>query len=335
MKIIDKTPLVNEKGELGIPQRLQGMLQFGFGWPVELQTQKTIISYFDRQLEKGYTLIRNYMLGKSGIMVPIILLGPTGIYVIQIANLRGRYEIKGDAWNVESGEGYKPAPVNLIQQTMRMARAVKVFIERQGTKIPVEIEPVLIAGDPGLHIESVRPAIKVMMIDGIKSFVSNLATGQPVISSESVYELTERIVEPRPPKKASPAPVPAPAPKPPSSSQEEPQPPQEVSRARAIFDASQDVKPFNPSDFDFAMDEESNFEITPAASNAHRPGSSVPGNVVESSPAQPLPRATAKPRTRRILGMTPIQLAVIAVLALALVCIVVGFAAYYFAFVRL
>jgi hypothetical protein len=33
--------------------------------------------------------------------------------------------------------------------------------------------------------------------------------------------------------------------------------------------------------------------------------------------------------------MTPIQLAVIAVLALALVCIVVGFAAYYFAFVRL
>src|SRR5512133_409578 len=189
MKIIDKTPLLDEKGELGLLQRLQGMLQFGLRWPVELQTQKTIITYFDRQLEKGYTLIRNYTLGKSGIMIPIILLGPTGIYVIQIANLRGRYEVKGDSWNVESGEGYQPAPINLIQQTLRMARALRVFIERQGTKVPLDIEPVLIAGDPGLHIESVRPAIKVLMIDGIKSFVTNLATGQPVLSSESVYEL--------------------------------------------------------------------------------------------------------------------------------------------------
>jgi hypothetical protein len=40
MKIIDKTPLLNEKGELGIAQRLQGMLQFGFNWPNELQAQR-------------------------------------------------------------------------------------------------------------------------------------------------------------------------------------------------------------------------------------------------------------------------------------------------------
>lgn len=311
MKIIDKTPLLDEKGELGIIPRIQGMLQYGFRWPVELQTQKTIISYFDRQLEKGYTLIRNYTLGKSGIMVPMILLGPTGIYVIQIANLRGRYEVKGDQWNVESGEGYKPAPVNLVQQTMRMARAVRVFIERQGTKVPVEIEPVLIAGDPGLHIESVRPAIKVMMIDGIKAFVSNMATARPVISSESVYELTERLINPRPPKpKESPRLVPTAAPEPRASWEEESQSPQEVSRARAIFDASQDAKPFNPSDFDFAIDEEPNFDIPPSASNAS----------VESSPAQPLPRPNVKPRARRILGMTPGQLAFIAVLAIAFLC---------------
>src|SRR6266496_1569032 len=323
MKIIDKTPLLDEKGELGIVPRVQGMFQYGLRWPVELQTQKTIISYFDRQLEKGYTLIRNYTLGKSGITVPIILLGPTGIYVIQIANLRGRYEVKGDQWNAESGESYKPAPLNLIQQTMRMAKALRVFIERQGTKVPVEIEPVLIAGDPGLHIESVRPAIKVMMIDGIKSFVSNLATAHPVMSSENVYELTERIINPHPPKpKVKPAPVPAPSPEPRASWQDERQSPQEVSRARAIFDAAQDAKPFNPSDFDFAMDEEPNFEITPASSNAS----------VESSPAQPLPSPNSKPRARRILGMTPFQLAVIAALVLALVCIVAGFAYYYFAF---
>src|SRR5215211_8077044 len=119
MKIIDKTPFLNDKGELGISQRIQGVLKYGFNWPNELQAQKAIITYFDRQLEKGYTLIRNYTLGQSGIMVPIILLGPTGVYVIQITYLRGRYKVMGDTWNVEAGDTFKPAPINLIQSTIR------------------------------------------------------------------------------------------------------------------------------------------------------------------------------------------------------------------------
>jgi hypothetical protein len=315
MKIIDKTPLLNEKGDLGIVQRVQGMLQFGFNWPNELQAQKAIIAFFDRQLEKGYTLIRNYTLGQSGIMIPIILLGPTGIYVIHVTYLRGRYEVRGDAWNEASGDGYKPAAVNLIQRTMRMAKALKAFIERQGVKVPVNIEPVLIAGDPGLHIESVRPAIKVMMIDGIKSFVSNLATGRPILSNEQVFEFSERILNPRLPKREAAA-----RPSVPKSGiglEQEPSP-QEVSRARAIFNASEEAKPFNPADFDFAMDDnEPSIEVTPSAPS-----------VRESSPAQPLPRL--KPRPKRTLGMTRNQLAILAALGLAFLCIVAGFAYYVF-----
>jgi len=310
MKIIDKTPLLDEKGELGLVQRVQGMLQFGFNWPNELQAQKAIITFFDRQLEKGYTLIRNLTLGQSGIMVPMILLGPAGIYVIQVTYLRGRYEVRGDTWNVEAGDKYKPAPINLIQRTIRMANAVKVFIERQGVNIPIGIDPVLIAADPGLHIDSVRPAIKVMMIDGIKSFVSGLATGRPALSAEAVFEFTERILNPHPPKSERKEPV-----APPAAWEQETSPP-EVSRARAIFDASGEAKPFNPADFDFAMEEGQSFtESMPDQSGAR---------LTESNAAQPLPRPN--PRGNRILGMTPLQLAVIAALGLALLCILAGFA---------
>ena len=312
MKIIDKTPLLDEKGNLGLIPRIQGMLQFGFNWPNQLEAQKAIITYFDRQLEKGYTLIRNYTLGQSGIMVPIILLGPTGIYVIHIAFERGRYEVKGDTWNVASGETYKPAPVNLIQRTMRMANAVKAFIERQGVKVPIPIEPVLIAGDPGMHIESVRPAIKVMMIDGIKSFVTNLATGRPVIGADMIYELTERIVNPRAPKKETSAPA---APRLPADEYEPPYQP-EASRARAIFDAAEEAKPFNPSDFDFEMGDEASVDAA-----TESPSMSA---EQESSPAQPLPRSTR--RGRRVLGMTPVQLGIIAALGVAFLCLMVVFA---------
>lgn len=307
MKLIDKTPFLDEKGELGIKQRLQGMVQFGFNWPNELQAQRAIIHFFDRQLERGYTLIRNMTLGQSGITIPMILLGPAGIFAINVTHLRGRYEAKGGSWNVQSGDGYKPADVNLIQVTARMARALQVFIERQGVNMPVAVEPVLIAAEPGLHIESVGAAVKVMMIDGIKSFVSGLASGPPVLSPEAVHEYTERIVNPRSQKKAS---VTAPAP-PPRTGLEQDQPSEEtVSRARAIFDASENLKPFDPADFEFAMTDEE-----PSAEG------------LSSSPeASDATASVQHSKSRRVLGMTPLQLAVIIGLAAALVCILAAFA---------
>ncbi|MGE5373576.1 MAG: nuclease-related domain-containing protein [Bacteroidota bacterium] len=316
MKIIDKTPLLNEKGELGFIQRFQGMMEYGYNWPNELQAQKAIITYFDRQLEKGYTLIHNYTLGKSGITVPIILLGPSGIHVIHVAYLKGRYEARGEAWNVATGDGFKPAPDNLVQKTQRMARAVRAFIERQGVKVPVEVEPVLIGGDPGLHIEAVEPAIRVLMIDGVKSFVSKLATAQPVLRAESVYEFSERLLNPHMPRKA-PAGVPRAAEPAALLAQQDPV----VMRAQAIFKASEEVRPFDPTDFDFAMDDEPSFEVIPPAA---APASPSPLPVVEPAPP-------SKPARKRTLGMTPLQLAIVIGLALVLLCIIAGFATYFFA----
>ena len=310
MKIIDKTPLLNEKGELGPVQRVQGMFQFGFNWPNELQAQSAIVKFFDRQLEKGYTLIRNVTLGASGIMVPIILLGPAGIFVIDIAYMRGRYEAKGNSWNEASGNQYKPASINLIQRTARMGRAVKAFIERQGIKLPVKIEPVLIAGDPGLHIELVRPAIRVMMIDGVKSFVSGLVTSSPVLSVQAAHDFADHIVNPRPPRKES-AMASTPSLEPQQPVDEAAQ--KEVSRARAIFNAAEAAKPFDPADFDFSMMDES----AEMESNADSPASEQPTKKVPTPPT-------------RILGMTPVQIIVVLFLLLLLVGLLAAFAYLYF-----
>ena len=307
MKIIDKTPLVNEKGELTPAQRVQGMMKYGFNWPNELQAQKAIMTFLDRQLEKGYTLIRNMTLGASGITVPMILLGPAGIYVINVTFLRGRYEAKGSSWNEESGTGFKPASTNLIQQTARMANAVRAWIERQGVKLPVQIEPVLIAANPGLHVESVKPDVRVLMIDGIKSFVTGLPAVGRVLSAEAVHDYTERITNPRPVRKEI-------APAHPAWEEEKTQPPlgQQPSRARAIFDASEEAEPFNPADFDFAMiDEETALDDLAAA-----PSSS---NTSETP-------ATRASQSKRTLGMTSSQLAVVAALGVALLVIAAVFA---------
>jgi nuclease-like protein len=247
-------------------------------------------------------------------MIPMILLGPTGIYVIEVSYLRGRYEAKGDSWNVESGDQYKPAPVNLIQRTQRMARALQVYIERQGVKVPAPIESVLIAGDPGLHIESVRPAIKVMMIDGIKTFVNGLATGRPVMSNEQAHDFADRIVTPRLKKDEAVAPAPEPEPEPRAAWEqwyEEPVQQQEDPRTRGLMNAAAEAKTVHPENLDFAFAEDDDMSAE-----------SIPP-VKRASPAGAA--QTNKPQ-QLMFGMTPVQLAVIGALALALICILAVFA---------
>jgi hypothetical protein len=317
MKIVDKTPLVDESGKLGFVQRVQGILQFGLNWQVELQVQNVIVTFFDRNLDKGYTLLRNVTLGQSGIMIPITLVGPAGIFVINLVYARGNYEASGDSWNVESGNQYKPARVNLIQETARMARALQSFIERQGIKLPVAIEPVLVAGDPGVHLVSTKPAIRVILIDGIKSFVAGLGKSGPVLNALTVNEFVDRILEPRQARKTV-SPASASRAIPPAR-EEQPQPtppasPQNVSRARAIFDASEEAKPFNPSDFDFATDD------------GEQPDLQALQNIAAQKPVVEKQVATSSSPRRRILGMTTIQLAILVALGLCFICVlVIGF----------
>ncbi|MEB2334374.1 MAG: hypothetical protein OZ914_08695 [Anaerolineaceae bacterium] len=311
MKILDQTPLVDEKGELGFSQRLQGILQFGLNWPVELKAQQVIINYLDRNFEKGYTLIRNQALGQSGIIIPIILIGTAGIFAINITHLRGRYEAAGDQWNVESKNEYKPAHPNLIQETATMARALTVFIERQGYKLPTPVEPTLIAAEPGLYIQSSQPAIKVLMSDGIRTFVTGLKSSAPVLRADIVLDLADRIVNPRQARAQSAAKAMAPTLPPAASFQQidrnvEPQA-QAVSRARAIFAAADDVKPFDASNFEFALEEDE------AAAQA------AADRIDGISPSE----STRKPR--RIFNLTLVQIVALVALALIFCCVLATF----------
>ncbi|MFN8424917.1 MAG: hypothetical protein U0X87_01480 [Anaerolineales bacterium] len=72
---------------------------------------------------------------------------------------------------------------------------------------------------------------------------------------------------------------------------------QNVSKALTIFNATDEAKPLNPNDFDFALAEDE----------------SVARQVMQKSGETAAP-SEKKRASRRILGMTPIQIAVIAAL---------------------
>jgi hypothetical protein len=303
MKLIDQTPLQNEQGEIGIIQRLQGTLKYGFEWYPELEAQKVVIAHLTRVLGKGYTAIRNQALGASGIVVPLSLVGPAGIYAIHITHLHGTYQAKGDSWGQVFGINFQSARVNLLTRTRLLARALQAFIERQGVKLPKPVEPVILAADPGLQIESLQPIVRVVMVDALERWAASLETAAPVFTPETAHELADRIVNPRPAKKEEEPEAAAPI-----TTESEEQ--QELSRAGAIFHAADEAKPLDPTNLDFALEEGEGLEVPP--------------ELVESSPAIPI--SSKGDEKKRMLGMTMPQLALLGGMILVEICVLIGFA---------
>ncbi len=264
MKIIDKTPLQDANGNISFAARVQGTLKYGFNWFAELEAQKAVIAQLDRSLEKGFVLIRNFTLPNIEVVIPLILIGPGGISVIYATPVKGFFEAKGDQWNTVTNGRPLPASVNLLEIVTKRARALQRYLQDQKINLPNPVEPVLITTDPGAHIDSMRPAVRVVMSDGIKQFASSVLQAAPIWRSDMVYDLADRVTDPRLHEEPK-APPPERAP---------------AARAKAIFNASESAKPFDNNELGFA------FEEGDAAPESQR----TPQSIQETNPSRQLPR---------------------------------------------
>lgn len=306
MRIIDKTPFQNDKGEVDMIGRVQGTLKYGPSWYPELQAQKMVIAQLDRLLEKGYVLIRNFILPGSEVIIPMILLGPNGIFVIYVTHLKGFYEAKGDQWNKVDQGRVLPASRNLLSIADRLTRATQKYFELQGLKIPVKVETVLMAADPGLNIESLRPIVRVVKSDAINQFAATLIQSRPTMRNEQVYELSERVLNPRSPEEVAADAALA------SVTSAPQQPP---SRAKAIFNASEKAAPAS-SELDFALEDEGHSAL---------PGASESASFRDLAAE---PKESAAPKKKLIFGLVPWQWAVLGGMLAFWLCAMLALGAY-------
>ena len=306
MKLIDRTPLQDEKGEIGIIQRIQGTLKFGMSWYPELEAQKFVLARLERGLAKGYVVIRNHTLGASGIVVPLAIMGPAGVYVAYVTHLRGQYQAKGDSWGTLSGTTFKPASINLLTRTERLSRALQAYIERQGVRLPKIVEPILITANPGMHVESVRPLVRVVMADAIERWAASLSQSAPVLTVETAYELSDRIITPRKPKQESEhAEEALPTEQPESAGQ------YYYEGADEFSNPTDEAQTFDSNDLSFAYEEDQDNE--------------VPSFLIEPSPSVAVPSRSGN-KQKRYLGMTIPQLAILGGMFLVWICIMLSFA---------
>lgn len=175
------------------------MWKYGASWLKEVEAQQVAMEALEKGLARGYTLLRNVTLPGLDIEIPLILIGPTGIYVMYVTPLRGTYRARGEEWGPLEGENFRPARVNLLRRVARLGRAVQVYLQKQGfTDLP-PVESVLLCSDPGLIVESVRPIVRVVQRDALERFAISISQARVVLGVDRMQQIINRILNPLPP----------------------------------------------------------------------------------------------------------------------------------------
>jgi hypothetical protein len=295
MKIIDKTSQQDANGNISVIARVQGTLKYGLSWFSELEAQKSVIAQLERSLEKGFVLIRNFTLPNSEIVIPIVLIGVGGVWVIYVTSAKGSFEAKGDQWNTVNSDGKAlPASINYISRVAQLGTVFQKFLKIQKVDMPNPVEAVLIAADPGAQIDSVRPVVRVVRSDAIKQFASTLLQARPVWRTDFIHDLADRIIDPTPPeelKSLTPTPIGQ----------------QAVSRIGA---ADQEAA-FNANELGFAFEESQDQPASPDASAA--------------DVARPQVQVRQAPAKKRFLGLGDTQIILLAGMMIVEFCILFGF----------
>jgi len=189
MKVIDKSPVRADLQPFDkFKAYLNGISEYGWGWKADIQAEETIIASLRRFTDNSYTILRSIRLEGIDIPIPLILVGPSGIYLLLASGATGVFRAKAEVWMEMNRRSRKYAPVrkNLITRAQLMTRVVDAYLTQHQRPHP-PIQTAMLFGDAGAHVDSARSAVRVVLKDGMEHFANS------VVQGEAVYKKKEEI----------------------------------------------------------------------------------------------------------------------------------------------
>ncbi len=134
-------------------------------------------------LDGNWKLFRNLTLpGRNKADLDLVLVGPPGIWVLEVKNLSGEYRNVGEAWEFRSGKRWKPAFVNPSRQALNSAVRLANFLKADNLNVFVNPVVVWANSDSLLRVED--PTVSVWFINRLVDELGNIWQGERLSKSE-------------------------------------------------------------------------------------------------------------------------------------------------------
>lgn len=191
MKIIEIQ--YHDKKKEGVSKYLGKFKQLVPVGSPEAQSEQAIIARFQRVLDNRFIMLRHLQLEGLGLPIPAILAGPPGLSVINMSSESGFFRAKEDSWGkMEKANKFSQAQPNLIKQTLEFAQKLGMNLDIHGKAHP-PITPILIFTRPGVHVESINPAIRIVLMDGVENLLAGILNSSTALRANEINFLSETL----------------------------------------------------------------------------------------------------------------------------------------------
>ena len=203
MKLIEASHAKVEKDRIQmLTDQIDRLLQFANS---DEHAEDAIVARFMRGLDNRFVMLRNLRLEGDVEAFPPILIGPSGIAVLNVSRLRGFFKAKEDSWLEmnKTTHQFGPARPNLLKQSKNYAQKLAEILDAHGKSHP-EILPLLVFANPGVHVDASNPTIRIVLMDGVESLIDGFLRSEELLQPNDIDFLTDSLELMSNPEKAIP-----------------------------------------------------------------------------------------------------------------------------------
>jgi len=156
------------------------------------QAEEDLITRLLRGLDNRFVMVRNLPLDGTNECFPPIVLGPTGLVLLNVSLVQGVFRARDDTWweLSKATQRYNPGRPNLIKESLEYAQKLSDLLTKREKSHP-EVVPVLLFANSGVHIESTNPAIRIVLVDGVETLISNILMSEEVLTPNEINYLAD------------------------------------------------------------------------------------------------------------------------------------------------
>ena len=134
-----------------------------------LQGEQTVASELS-YLNDEFLLLNDVMLPGGRGNIDHILIGPTGVFVVETKNYSGKYVCYGDRWFFQGVRHKYDAP-SVSAQAKNNATTLASLLH--GSGFTVDVNPVIVFTHPSIHLWLHKPSVPVLKSGTVCNFLLN------------------------------------------------------------------------------------------------------------------------------------------------------------------
>jgi hypothetical protein len=147
-------------------------------------------------LDGNWTLFRNIVLpGRNKADLDMVLVGPPGVWVLEVKNITGQYRNIGERWEYRAGRRWHRAIANPSRQARSNAIRLAEFLRADGIRQWITAAVVWANQQSPVIVEN--PTVSVWMLNRLSDELGNVWHGQELSEAKrkQVVEKLEKLCQ--------------------------------------------------------------------------------------------------------------------------------------------